>query len=47
MKLTVFYAIMLFVLYNNWTDMGQDNERLSLDKIKNSRGQLVKIGVEE
>jgi uncharacterized protein with GYD domain len=46
MKIIIPYAIMLFVLYNNWTDMGQDNERHALDKIKNSRGLLVKNGVE-
>jgi len=43
MKIIIPYALMLFVLYNNWTDVGVDNERLALDKIKNSRGMLEKV----
>lgn len=44
MKIAVFYAIVLSMLYHNWTDMGQDNERRDLDKMRNSQGLLVKIG---
>jgi hypothetical protein len=47
MKIIIPYAIMLFVLYHNWTDMGVDNEGHTLNKIKNSQGMLVKLGVEE
>jgi hypothetical protein len=42
MKIIVLYAIVSFVLYLNWTDMGQDNEKQALDKIQNSQGLLVK-----
>ena len=43
MKIAVFYAIVLSMLYHNWTDMGHDNERHTLNKIRNSQGLLVKI----
>jgi hypothetical protein len=42
MKIAMFYVILLTVLYHNWTDMGQDNERIALSKIQNSQGLLVK-----
>jgi hypothetical protein len=47
MKIAIFYVMLFSVLYHNWTDVGIDNERLALDKIKNSQGLLVKLGVEE
>ena len=47
MKIAVFYVVLLSILYHNWTDMGVDNEKQVLDKIKNSRGLLIKLGVEE
>lgn len=43
MKIAIFYAIVLSMLYHNWTDMGHDNERRDLDKIKNSQGLLEKV----
>jgi len=44
MKIAIVYVIIFSVLYHNWTDMGQDNERRDLDKMRNSQGLLVKIG---
>ena len=31
------------MLYHNWSDIGADNERINLDKIRNSRGFLEKL----
>jgi hypothetical protein len=47
MKIGILYAIMLAMLYHNWTDMGTDNEKHALSKIKNSQGPLIKLGVEK
>jgi hypothetical protein len=47
MKIAVFYAIILFLLYHNWTSVGVDNERRVLNNIRNSQGMLTKIGVEK
>ena len=43
MKITVLFVVITSMLYHNWTDMGVDNERVHLDKIKNSRGFLEKV----
>lgn len=47
MKIIAFYVIILAVLYDNWTDMGIDNERRALSDIRNSQGLLIKSGVEQ
>ena len=41
------YALMLMALYLNLTQVGPDNERQILDKIRNSSGFLVKIGEDQ
>jgi hypothetical protein len=43
MKITVLFVVITSMLYHNWTDMGVDNERVHLDKIKNSQGLLEKV----
>jgi hypothetical protein len=43
MKIAIFYVVLMSALYHNWTDMGLDNERRDLDKIKHSRGLLERV----
>lgn len=48
MKETVGIMVAVMIaLYANWTSVGTDNERQALDKIRNSRGFLIRFGVEE
>lgn len=39
-------VVALIALYSNWTSVGSDNERMALDRIQNSQGFLVRIGVD-
>ena len=48
MKETVGVVVAAVIaLYANWTTVGVDNERQAMDKIRNSRGFLIRIGAEE
>jgi hypothetical protein len=48
MKETVGIIVAAIVaLYANWTSMGADNERMALDRIKNSQGLLIRSGAEQ
>jgi hypothetical protein len=48
MKETVGIIVAAIVaLYANWTSMGSDNERMALDRIKNSQGLLIQSGAEQ
>jgi len=47
MKLVGFYAVVLFITYQNWTDMGPDNERQALSSIRDSRGFLIKLELKD
>ena len=47
MRVYLFCAVVLSMLYINLTDMGTDKERLALDKIRNSQGLLIKLRVKE
>jgi len=37
----------VIALYANWTTVGVDNESMALDKIRNSRGLLIRSGADE
>ena len=39
-------ALMLCLLYNNWTDMGVDHERVELDQLRARVGYLERISHE-
>ena len=48
MKETVGIVVAAVIaLYANWTTVGADNESMALDKIRNSRGHLIRSGAEE
>ena len=40
-------VVAVIALYANWTTVGSDNELSELDKVRNSRGFLIRIGAEE
>ena len=43
MKLILCVSLVLALLYNNWANMGPDNEKVHLEKINKSRGVLVRV----
>jgi hypothetical protein len=43
MKLIFCASLGLALLYNNWANIGPDNEKIHLEKINNSRGVLVRV----
>ena len=48
MKETVGVVVAAVIaLYANWTTVGVDNESMALDKIRNSRGLLIRSGADE
>jgi hypothetical protein len=47
MKLVVGYAVALFITYQNWTDMGPDNERRALSSVRDSQGFLIKLELKD
>lgn len=48
MKETVGVVVAAVIaLYVNWTTVGSDNELSELNKVRNSRGFLIRIGEEE
>ena len=48
MKETVGVVVAAVIaLYANWTTVGVDTERMELDKVRNSRGFLVRLGSDE
>ena len=48
MKETVGIVVAAVIaLYANWTTVVVDNESMALDKIRNSRGLLIRSGAEE
>ena len=48
MKETVGFIIAAVVaLYANWATVGVDNESMALDKIRNSRGLLIRSGADQ
>ena len=48
MKETVGVVIAAVIaIYANWTTMGVDTESMVLDKLRNSRGFLIRAGAEE
>ena len=48
MKETIgFIVIAIVALYANWTTVGSDNELSELDKLRNSRGFLIRIGADQ
>lgn len=48
MKETVGVVVATVIaLYANWTTVGVDNERIALDRVRNSQGFLVRTGADE
>ena len=48
MKETVGVVVAAVIaLYINWTTVGSNNELSELDKLRNSRGFLIRIGADE